>query len=81
MITRHAFQRTLKLIPVVCCCDRCGRFYTVCVRFEDDEDPIVKSLPDNCSCGEMIDTPDNLRDIIGTARMLIETAEFRRRTS
>lgn len=67
-----------RIVPVAFACERCGRFYNVAVRFVDD-DPTVLRLPDNCAtCGEMLDTPDHLRDLIGTARMLIETVRARR---
>lgn len=83
LIVARATHRAVQLVPVpiVFQCERCPQYHTVLVCFEDGEEPIVRLMPDNCSCGEMLDTPHLLRDVIGTARMLVETAEYRRRTS
>lgn len=62
-----------QIVPVVLQCNACGKFHHVSVRFVDD-DPIVLKLPDNCRCGEMLDTPAVIADVIGTARHLIEAA-------
>jgi hypothetical protein len=69
--------RKVRLVPVVFQCDVCGRYHHPIVRFEGEE-PIVSRLPDNCACGRSVDRPDVIRDLIGTARLLVETAWARR---
>lgn len=79
MLTRFKFARTLKLVPIVFQCERCPRFHTVSVAFEENAEPVVQNLARTCSCGEALDVPWINRDVIGTARMLVETAHARRR--
>jgi hypothetical protein len=70
-------ERKIRLVPVVFQCEKCPRYHHPVVRFDGD-DPIVASLPDNCACGNSLDRPDVIRDLIGTARLLVETAWARR---
>lgn len=70
-------ERTVRLVPVVFQCLKCGRYHHPIVKFDGD-DPIVASMPDNCACSESLDRPDIIRDLIGTARMLIETCHAKR---
>jgi hypothetical protein len=66
-------ERKVRLVPVVFQCVQCGRYHHPIVRFDGD-DPHVASMPDNCVCSESLDRPDIIRELIGSARMLIETA-------
>lgn len=68
-----------RIVPIVFQCERCPKYHHVAVRFlADDDEPTVHKLPDNCDCGEPLDTPWIIRDCIGTARLLIETAHATR---
>lgn len=63
-----------RIVPVVFQCSGCTTFHHVAVRFDDTAEPTIARLPDNCGCGEPLDRPDVIRDVIGTARNLVEAA-------
>lgn len=59
------------LIPLQC--ERCGRYAHPTVDLTDADRPMVEDLPDNCvQCGEPQDTPEIIRDLVGTARNFAE---------
>lgn len=64
-------KRIVRVQPVVVPCSGCERTHVVAVRFEDGAETVVCRLPDNCSCGASLDTPQNIRDAIDTAARLI----------
>lgn len=73
-MTTTLTHRRVRVVPIVLQCLRCSRYHHVAVRFEANDDAVLSKLPDNCSCGEPMDTHANVLDCIGTARNLMEAA-------
>jgi hypothetical protein len=67
--------------PVVVKCDWCPKYYHPAVRFVDHAEPVITGLPDFCECSRKLATDETRRDVIGTARNLLEAAAQGRRPS
>jgi hypothetical protein len=67
-------HRRAKIVTVVLTCPKCAREHTVGVTVEDVE-PMV-TLPDNCRCGEPLDTPTHHVMCSDTALRLLENTDW-----
>lgn len=66
-----------RIVPMVLACDYCGSFAHPVVRWDVDEEPYVTNLPERCVvCRHPLGTPDVTREVIATARNLVETAHI-----
>jgi hypothetical protein len=64
-----------RMVVVLQCPDQCGQYHHPVVDFATPDAPVVRFLPLACACGLDLHTPRVLRDVIGTARNLIEAAQ------
>jgi hypothetical protein len=58
-------------------CEHCGQWHKPSVVFEEGKEPVVIDLPGNCwQCGHVVESYEVIRDLIGTARLWLETAHL-----
>lgn len=74
MLMTAGVHRVYQIVPVAFQCEHCGTFHHAAIRFDAQGDAVPTKLADNCGCGASLDRPDVIRDLIGTARNLIEAS-------